>query len=96
MQKYELVVVLNGNLEDEARSAAMERVYGYITRFGGTVANVDEWGKRKLAYEIQKMNEAFYYFVKFESDSECPAKVENAIRIMEPVIRFLCVKDEAE
>ena len=64
MNKYELVIVLNGNLEDDARSAAMERVTGYITRFGGTVANIDEWGKRRLAYEIQKMNEAFYYIAE--------------------------------
>ncbi len=95
MQKYELVVVLNGNLEDEARSAAMERVYGYITRFGGTVANVDEWGKRKLAYEIQKMNEAFYYIVTFEAPLDAPAQIEDNIRIMEQVIRFLIVKQEA-
>ena len=95
MQKYELVVVLNGNLEDEARSAAMERVYGYITRFGGTVANVDEWGKRKLAYEIQKMNEAFYYIVTFEAPLDAPAQIEDNIRIMEQIIRFLIVKQEA-
>ena len=95
MQKYELVVVLNGNLEDEARSAAMERGYGYITRFGGTVANVDEWGKRKLAYEIQKMNEAFYYIVTFEAPLDAPAQIEDNIRIMEQVIRFLIVKQEA-
>ena len=59
MQKYELVVVLNGSLEDDERSAAMERVSGYITRFGGNITNVDDWGKKKLAYEIQKMSEAY-------------------------------------
>ncbi len=96
MNKYELAVVLSLKLEDDARNEALEKVKEYIVRFGGNVTGVEESGKKKLAYEIQKMNEAFYYFVKFESDSECPAKVENAIRIMEPVIRFLCVKDEAE
>ena len=54
MNKYELTVVLNVKLEDEERAAAIEKVKGYITRFGGTVTNVDEWGKKRLAYEIQK------------------------------------------
>ena len=74
---------------------AIEKVKGYITRFGGTVTNVDEWGKKRLAYEIQKMHEAYYYFIQFESDSVCPNEVEAHIRIMEPVIRYLCVKAEA-
>ena len=95
MNKYELTVVLNVKLEDEQRAAAIEKVKGYITRFGGTVTNVDEWGKKRLAYEIQKMHEAHYYCIRFESDSVCPNEVEAHIRIMEPVIRYLCVKAEA-
>lgn len=95
MNKYELTVVLNVKLEDEQRAAAIEKVEGYITRFGGTVTKVDEWGKKRLAYEIQKMHEAFYYFIQFESGSVCPNEVEAHIRIMEPVIRYLCVKAEA-
>ena len=53
MNKYELAVVLSAKLEDEERAAAMEKVTGYITRFGGTVTDIDEWGKKRLAYEIQ-------------------------------------------
>ena len=97
MNKYELAVVLSAKLEDEERAAALEKVQGYITRFGGTVTNVDDWGKRRLAYEIQKMKEAFYYFIRFESeDSNCPNEVEAHIRIMEPVIRYLCVKQDEQ
>ena len=95
MNKYELTVVLNVKLEDEERAAAIEKVKGYITRFGGTVTNVDEWGKKRLAYEIQKSHEAYYYFIQFESYSVCPNEVEAHVRIMEPVIRYLCVKVEA-
>ena len=94
MNKYELTVVLNVKLEDDERAAAIERVKGYITRFGGTVTNVDEWGKKRLAYEIQKMQEADYYFIQFEYDAECTNEVEAHVRIMEPVIRYLCVKVE--
>lgn len=95
MSKYELAVVLSAKLEDEERADAIEKIKGYITRFGGTVTDVDEWGKKKLAYEIQKMKEAYYYFVHFEAEPTCPAEVENHVRIMEPVIRYLCVKVEA-
>ena len=95
MNKYELALVVNAKIEDDARAAVVEKAQGYITRFGGTVTNVDEWGKKRLAYEIQKMHEAYYYFIQFESDSVCPNEVEAHIRIMEPVIRYLCVKAEA-
>jgi len=96
MNKYELAVVLNVKLEDEERAAAIEKVKGYITRFGGTVTNVDEWGKKRLAYEIQKMKEAFYYFIQFDAEATAPIEIENRIRIMDNVIRFLCVRqDEA-
>jgi small subunit ribosomal protein S6 len=95
MNKYELAVVLNVKLEDEERAEAIEKVKGYITRFGGTVSDVDEWGKKRLAYEIQKMKEGFYYFIHFEGDSNTPNELEANIRIMEPVIRYLCVRQEA-
>ena len=95
MNKYELAVVVNAKIEDDARTATIEKVKEYITRFGGTITNVDEWGKKRLAYEIQKMREGYYYFIQFESDSSCPAEVEKSVRIMENVIRFLCVRREA-
>ncbi|WP_099467420.1 30S ribosomal protein S6 [Konateibacter massiliensis] len=95
MNKYELAIVLNAKSEDEVRVAALEKVKEYITRFGGTVTNVDEWGKKRLAYEIQKMKEGFYYFIQFESNSDCPNEVEKNIRIMETVIRYLCVRQDA-
>ena len=95
MNKYELAVVLSMKLEDEERAAAIEKVKGYITRFGGTVTNVDEWGKKRLAYEIQKMHEGFYYFIQFEADAQCPAEVERHVRIMDNVLRYLVVRKDA-
>ena len=95
MNTYELAVVLNVKLEDEERAAAIEKITNYITRFGGTVTNIDEWGKKRLAYEIQKMKEGFYYFIQFDGDSTTPNELESRIRIMEPVIRYLCVRQEA-
>ena len=96
MNKYELAVVLSVKLEDEERAAAIEKVTGYITRFGGTVTNIDEWGKKRLAYEINHMREGFYYFIQFEADADCPAEVERHARIMDNVLRYLVVRKDAK
>ena len=96
MNKYELALVVNAKIEDEERAAVVEKAKEYITRFGGTITNVDEWGKKRLAYEIQKMREGFYYFIQFDANADCPAEIEKRIRIMDNVLRFLCVRqDEA-
>ena len=92
MNKYELTVVVNAKIEEDERTATFEKVKAYIERFGGTVTNVDEWGKKRLAYEVQKMKEGYYYFITFDADSTVPLQVENNIRIMENVIRYLCVR----
>ncbi len=95
MNKYELTVVVNAQIEDDVRVATVEKVKEYVARYGGTVTNVDEWGKKRLAYEIQKMKEGFYYFIQFEADATAPAEIERHVRIMENVIRYLCVRQEA-
>ena len=96
MNKYELTVVVNAKIEDDVRVATVEKVKEYVARYGGTVTNVDEWGKKRLAYEIQKMREGYYYFIQFEAEATVPAAVEQDVRIMDNVLRFLCVrKDEA-
>ena len=95
MNKYELAVVVNAKIEDAARAAVIENVQAYITRFGGQVSDVDEWGKRKLAYEIQKMREGYYYFIHIDADATAPAEIEARLRIMDNVLRFLCVRQEA-
>lgn len=94
MNQYELALVINGKLADEARDEALEKVKALVERFEGTVVKVDDWGKRRLAYEIQKVREGFYYFITFESPSTTPIQVEKRIRIMETVLRFLIVRVE--
>ena len=95
MNKYELAVVVSAKIEDDERAQVIEKVKALVERFDGKISDVDEWGKKRLAYEIQKMKEGFYYFIHFESDSVCPNEVEAHIRIMEPVIRYLCVRQDA-
>ena len=95
MSKYELAVVVSAKLEDDARAEVIEKVKALVTRFGGNITDVDEWGKKRLAYEIQNMKEAYYYFIHFESETTTPGEIEERIRIMDGVIRYLCVKQEA-
>lgn len=96
MNKYELAVVVNATIEDDARTAVVDKCKALVERFGGKIADVDEWGKKKLAYEIQKMSEAYYYFIQFEAETDAPGEIESNVRLMESVIRFLCIKkDEA-
>ena len=95
MNKYELALVVNAKIEDEAREAVVEKAKNYVARYGGTITEVEEWGKKRLAYEVQKMREGFYYFIQFEADATCPAEVERHVRIMDNVLRYLVVKKEA-
>lgn len=95
MKKYELALVVSAKLDDEARAAVVDRAKSYIERFGGEIGETEEWGKRKLAYEIQKEREGFYFFIHFEGEGECPNELEKRMRIMDNVLRYLVVaKDE--
>ena len=95
MNKYELALVVSAKLEDEERAATVEKVKAYIERFGGQITNVDDWGKKRLAYEIQKMKEGFFYFIQFDAAATAPAEIEARVRIMDNVLRYLVVRQDA-
>ncbi|MHC1749046.1 MAG: 30S ribosomal protein S6 [Cellulosilyticaceae bacterium] len=92
MKNYELALVLYPTLGEEQKVEALEKAKELITRFEGQITNVDDWGRRKLAYEINKQREGFYYFIKFDAETSVPAEVESRLRIMEPVLRYLIVR----
>ena len=94
MHKYELAVVVTTKIEDDERAAVVDKCKALIERFGGQVTNVDDWGKKRLAYEIQKMREGFYYFIQFEAEGTAPAEIESRIRIMDNVLRYLVVRQD--
>ena len=73
MNKYELALVVDAKIEDDARVATVEKAKEYVTKFGGNITNVEEWGKKKLAYEIQHMKEGFYYFIQFDAEPNVQA-----------------------
>ena len=95
--KYELGVIVRANLDEEALQAEMDRVRGLLDRFGATVEKEDKWGRRRLAYPIQKQTEGVYTFITYTAPSDTPREVESRLRLMENVLRFMTVNlNEAE
>ena len=96
MNNYELALVVTAKIEDDARAEVVEKAKAYITRAAGVITNVEEWGKKRLAYEIQDQREAYYYFIHLEAETSVPAQVETDLRIMDNVLRYLIVRKDEE
>ncbi len=91
MRNYELIYVLRPNLEEEAKTAVLDKVKGIIES-SGEVVKVDAWGNRKLAYEIEKLTEGYYVLVNFKSTTEVPKEIDRNLKIMDNAIRHMIVK----
>ena len=87
-EKYEVLYVLNPNLTEEETQAIVEKFKSLIEQ-NGTVDEMEEWGKRKLAYEINYLTEGYYVLVKFTSGPELPAELDRILGITDGVIRSL-------
>ncbi len=96
MHEYELALVVSSRIEEEARLSVVEKAKGYIERFGGEIGEIEEWGRQRLAYEIQKMTEGYYYFIPFTSGPDTPNLLEKEMRILENVLRYLVVRTDGE
>ena len=93
MNKYESVIIINPNLEEEAIKALIEKISNLINT-DGKVSSVEEVGKKKLAYEIKQNKEGFYVVFKFEANPELITELERVYRITDEVIKFIVVKEE--
>ena len=87
-EKYEVLYVLNPNLTEEETQGIVEKFKTLIEQ-NGTIDEMDEWGKRKLAYEINYLSEGYYVLVKFTSGPEFPAELDRVLGITDGVIRSL-------
>jgi len=87
-EKYEVLYVLNPNLTEEETQGVVEKFKTLIEQ-NGTIDEMDEWGKRKLAYEINYLSEGYYVLVKFTSGPEFPAELDRILGITDGVIRSL-------
>lgn len=96
MNKYEIALVLSSRVDDDVRNTTLEKVKDLVAKANGTVTAVDDQGKKKMAYEIQDMREAYYYFIQVDADDVAmPATVEAQLRIMDNVIGYLIVRADA-
>lgn len=93
MNKYELVYILKSNIEEEKRTQLLDKFRGIIEA-DGAIENVDEWGNRKLAYEINKMNEGYYTLVNFNAGSDIPKELDRNLKIADEVIRHMIIRVE--
>ena len=92
MRKYETIFILHPSFDEEAVKANIEKFKGVIENGGGTVENVDFWGKRKLAYEINDKTEGYYVLVNFSSKSDFPAELDRIYKISEDIMRSIIIK----
>jgi small subunit ribosomal protein S6 len=88
MNKYEVLYILEGSLEDAAREAEIEKFSAAVTENGGEVESVNKWGMRKFAYEINYKTEGYYVLMTFTAKPEFPAELERRMRITDAVVRF--------
>ncbi len=91
MVKYESIVVFNPSIEEEKRSSLLEK-FKSIIETDGSVESIDDWGVKRLAYEINKGKEGYYYLVNFEANPNLINELERNYRISEDVIRYNVIK----
>jgi len=92
MRKYETVIVLVPEMEEQDQKSFIERVSGIVSENGGVVEKVDNWGKKKLAYPIRKKEEGIYICINYQADGERVKELERVLRVSENVLRYLTVK----
>ena len=92
MKAYELLFFVAPSTDEETRTAVMKRIETTISDAKGTVDNVDNWGKRKLAYEINGLTDGGYTLVDFHADPADVAELDRILRITDTVVRHMIVK----
>lgn len=93
MRKYESVFIFETRLEEEARNNIFNRFKGIIEE-NGSISNIDEWGVRKLAYEINDLTEGYYIVMNFEAEAEVVKEMDRIAKITEGVMRLMTIRDE--
>lgn len=96
MSAYETIFVIKGSLTDEEGVEAVEKVKSIIQRTGGEVSALENWGRRKLAYEVKKEKRGIYIILHFKSEAATRADLERNFRLIGSVIKFMIVKIEME
>lgn len=94
MRNYETLYILRPDLEEEVTADQVKRLAEVVATAGGELQEVNTWGKRRMAYEIEGHREGYYVLMKFASDTEVPKELERVLRISEPVLRYIVVRED--
>ncbi|NLB43162.1 MAG: 30S ribosomal protein S6 [Clostridiales bacterium] len=92
MNKYESIYIIRPTVEEEGIKALIERFSNLIQQEGGQIENVDEWGKRRLAYPIDDLNEGYYVLVNFSAGPDLPEELERNYKIRDDILRYITIR----
>jgi small subunit ribosomal protein S6 len=92
LHDYELVVIVNPSVADDDVPAALEKLKTFVTDRGGTVAEVNQWGRKKLAYTIKKCSEGNYALIKFSFDPKTATELEASLKLSDDIIRHILIR----
>lgn len=92
MNRYESMYILKPTIDEETRKSVIEKFKNLVEGSGGKVEKVDEWGSRKLAYEINYISEGYYVLMTFEAEPALPLELERNYNIHDGVLRYNIIK----
>ena len=92
MREYEAVYIIKPNFEDEKYPEIIEKYTALIQNNGGEIVSVEPWGKKRLAYEIEKLREGYYVRTRFKAGPDLPQELERNFKIADEIMRYLIVK----
>ncbi|WP_026695831.1 30S ribosomal protein S6 [Peribacillus kribbensis] len=94
MKKYEVMYIIRPNIEEDAKKALIERFNTILTDNGAEIAESKDWGKRRLAYEINDFRDGYYQLVKITADAAAVQEFDRLAKISEDMIRHIVIKEE--
>jgi len=94
MRQYELILILQPDMDEEANTGVIDRIKSLITDNGGEILKTDLWGSKQLAYEIQDYRDGYYVYMEVELKPEFGTELKQSLHYIEPVIRYMLTKKE--
>jgi small subunit ribosomal protein S6 len=94
MTSYEVALIIRPDVEEDAQKSLIERLSEILTAQGGQVDNVESWGRRRLAYPINNVNEGYYYFIQGQFDSSALPELDRSVKLSEDVLRHMVINTE--
>jgi len=94
MRKYELVVIINPDLEEKKTKELIDKIKGWVEKENGKVVKLNQWGKKTLIYLIKKHQNGFYFLLELELEGTAAQKIEKKVKLEEEIIRYLMVRKD--